>query len=138
MEGLGGGESALLPCHILGLAFYALTVLIRMAYTWVSHHPGWSMALAVALAMVLAITHGEKWVVGNTATINGDVADKPLSSLQWYQKGSSGKRILPGNLAFVDMLWGRTQPTTTRADGNKVDEEGLTNNNNQPLMGAMQ
>jgi hypothetical protein len=69
---------------------------------------------------VVAITHGQKWVVSNVATINGDIANKPLSSCQWHQKGPSGKRIVLGNPDFADMLWGRTRPTTTQAEGNKM------------------
>jgi hypothetical protein len=51
----------------------------------------------------VAITHGHKWVVGNTATINGEVAHKPLSGCQGYQKGLSGKRIVLGNPDLADM-----------------------------------
>ncbi len=52
----------------------------------------------------MAIAHGQKWVVGNASTIIGDIADEPLLSRQWYQKGPSGKRIAPGNPDFADML----------------------------------
>jgi hypothetical protein len=87
---------------------------------------------------VVAIAHRQKWVVNYTGTINGDVADKPPFGHQWYQKGRSSKRIAPGNPDFADMLWGRTRPTSTRAEGNKVGEGGPTKNNNQPSMGAVQ
>jgi hypothetical protein len=53
MEWLGGGASALLPRCILGLALCALAALIRTAYVWALHCPGWSAALAAALAMAL-------------------------------------------------------------------------------------
>ncbi len=86
---------------------------------------------------IVAITHRQKWVVGNNATINGDIANEPSSGCQWYQKEPSGERILPGNLDFTDMLWGRTWPRTTRAEGNKVGEGQPTKNNNQPLIGAV-
>ena len=38
--------------------------------------------------------------------ITGNVANEPLSDLQWYQKELSGKseRIVTGNPDFVDML----------------------------------
>jgi hypothetical protein len=72
--------------------------------------------------------------VSNAVTINSDVANKPLSGHQWYQKGPSDKRIAAGNPDFSDMLWGRTWPTMTRTEGNKVSEGQLTKNNNQPLM----
>ncbi len=53
---------------------------------------------------IVAITHGHKWVVGNTTTINGEVANKPSSGCQGYQKGPSGKRIALGNPDFADMV----------------------------------
>jgi hypothetical protein len=87
---------------------------------------------------IVAIAHGQKWVVGNVATINGDITDEPSSSHQWYQKGPSGKRLSLDNLDFADMLWGRRQPTRTRAEDNKVGKGGPTKNNNQPLMGVVQ
>ena len=36
-------------------------------------------------------------------TITGNVANEPTSDRQWYQKGSSGKMIAPGNPNFADM-----------------------------------
>jgi hypothetical protein len=39
-------------------------------------------------------------MVRNATTINGDVASKPLSGRQWYQKEPSGERIAPGNPKF--------------------------------------
>jgi hypothetical protein len=35
---------------------------------------------------VVAIAHWQKWIVGNAATINGDVTNKPLSDCQWYRQ----------------------------------------------------
>jgi hypothetical protein len=60
----------------------------------------------VASRCIMAITHGQKWVVGNAATINGDINNKPLSGHQWYQKGPSSKGFVPGNPDFAGMLWG--------------------------------
>jgi hypothetical protein len=57
MEGLGGGESVLLPRCSLSLALYALAALIRMVYTWASCCPGRLTALAAALAMALLALH---------------------------------------------------------------------------------
>ncbi len=51
----------------------------------------------------MAIAHGQKWVVSNAATINDGIADMPSSGCLWYQKGLSGKRIVPGNPDFADM-----------------------------------
>jgi hypothetical protein len=42
---------------------------------------------------VVAIANWQKWVAGNAVTINGDVADEPLSGCQWSKKGPSGKKI---------------------------------------------
>jgi hypothetical protein len=84
--------------------------------------PMWAKMTDGPSHCVQAIAHGQKWVVGNATTINGDVADGPLSGCQWYQKGPSSKRFALGNLDFADMLWGRTQRTTTRVGGNKVGE----------------
>jgi hypothetical protein len=70
--------------------------------------------------------------------INDDVANKPLSACQWYQKGLSIKRIAMSNPDFADVLWGGMQPKTTRAEGNKVGEGRLTKNNNHPSMGVVQ
>ena len=56
------------------------------------------------LHRVVAIAHEQKWVAGNTETITGNVADEPTSDRQWYQKGPSGERIVPGNPNFADML----------------------------------
>jgi hypothetical protein len=53
--------------------------------------PMWAKTTNGASHCVMAITNGQKWVVGNTVTINGDVADEPLSGCQWYQKGWSNK-----------------------------------------------
>ncbi len=64
----------------------------------------WAKMTNGASHHVVAIAHGQKWVVGNAATINGDSANEPLSGRQWYQKGLSGKRIAPGNPNFADML----------------------------------
>ncbi len=84
--------------------------------------PIWAKTTNVASHHVMAIAHGQKWIVGNTATINGAATNEPLSGCQWYQKEPSGKRIAPGNPDFFDKLWGRTRPTTTRVEGNKVGE----------------
>ncbi len=46
--------------------------------------PMWTKTTNAASRYVVAITHGQKWVVGNAATINGDIADEPLSARQWY------------------------------------------------------
>jgi hypothetical protein len=97
----------------------------------------WAKTTNSASHCIVAIAHGQKWVSGNAATINGDVADEPSSGRQWYQKGPSGKRIALVNPDFPDMLLGRTRPTT-RLEGNTVGEGGPTKNNNQPLMGAVQ
>ncbi len=82
---------------------------------------------------VVAIAHGQKWAVGNAATINGEVPKEPSSGCQWYQKGPSGERIAPGNPDFADMSWGRMRPTTTQAESNCP-----TKNNNQSSMGVGQ
>jgi hypothetical protein len=100
--------------------------------------PMWAKMTNSASHCIVAIAHGQKWVVGNAVTINGDVANKPSSGCQWYQKGPSSKRIAPSNPDFADMLWGRTRPTMTWAEGNKVGEGGLTKKNIQPLMGVVQ
>ncbi len=57
----------------------------------------------LAMHCVKAIAHLQKWVDGNAEKIIGNVADKPTSGRQWYQKGSSGERIAPGNPDFADM-----------------------------------
>ncbi len=90
---------------------------------------------------IMATAQGQKWVVGNVTTINGDngdVTDEPLPDHLCYQKGLSVKRIVPGNPDFADMSWGRTRPTMTWVEGNKVGKGQPTKNNNQPLMGAVQ
>jgi hypothetical protein len=51
---------------------------------------------------VVAITHGRKWVVGDKASINGNVA-KGKQKIQWYQRDPFGKRIHPGNQEFANM-----------------------------------
>jgi hypothetical protein len=66
--------------------------------------PMWAKTTNGASHCIVAIAHGQKWVVGNATPINGDIANKPLSGCQWYQKGPSGKRIAPGNPDFADML----------------------------------
>ncbi len=71
--------------------------------------PMWAKMTNNPSHCVMAIAHRQKWVVGNTTTINGDIANGPLSSCKWYQKGPSSKTIVLGNLDFADMLWGRMQ-----------------------------
>ncbi len=66
--------------------------------------PMWAKMTNSASHCIVAIAHGQKWVVGNAVTINGDVANKPSSGCQWYQKGPSSKRIAPSNPDFADML----------------------------------
>jgi hypothetical protein len=63
--------------------------------------PMWAKSTDGTSHCVVAIPHGQKWVVGNAATMNGDIADKPLSDRQCYQKGPSGKRIAPGNRTLL-------------------------------------
>jgi hypothetical protein len=46
--------------------------------------PMWAKTTNGAIHCVVAIAHGQKWVVGNVTTTNGDVADVPSSSCQWY------------------------------------------------------
>jgi hypothetical protein len=75
--------------------------------------PMWAKMTDGTRHWIVAIAHGQKWVVSNAVTINGDVTNKHSSSCHWYQKGLFGERIVLGNLDFADMLWGRTQPTTT-------------------------
>ncbi len=66
--------------------------------------PMWTKTNNGASHRVVAIAHEQKWVFSNAATINGEVADKPLPSCQWYQKGPSIEKIAPDNLDFADML----------------------------------
>ncbi len=73
--------------------------------------PMWAKTTNSKSHCVMAITHGQKLVVGNASTINGDVANKLSSGCQWYKKGPSGKRIMLGNPDFADMSWGRMRPT---------------------------
>jgi len=65
--------------------------------------PMWVSTTDLAKHHVMAIAHQHKWVAGNAKTIIGNVADKPTSSRQWYQKGPYGERIAPGNPDFADM-----------------------------------
>ena len=53
---------------------------------------------------IVAITHEQKWVAGDAATITGDIANEPTSNHQWSHKGPFGKRIAPGNPAYNNML----------------------------------
>jgi hypothetical protein len=71
----------------------------------------WAKTIKGASYCIVAIAHRQKWVVNNAATINGDVANKPLFGCQWYQKGPSGKTVALGNPDFADMSWGRTVGT---------------------------
>jgi hypothetical protein len=66
---------------------------------------------------IMVFTHGQKWVGVNAVSINGDITN---THHQWYQKGPSGKSIALVNMDFADMLWGRTRPTSTWAESNKV------------------
>jgi hypothetical protein len=66
----------------------------------------WTKTTYGASHCIVAIALGQKWVVGNAVTINGDIANKLLSGYQWYQKGPFGERIALGNLDLADMLWG--------------------------------
>jgi hypothetical protein len=66
--------------------------------------PMWAKMTNGTSHCIVVIAHGQKWVVGNAATINGNSADKPLSSCQRYQKGLSGKRIASGKPDFADMM----------------------------------
>jgi hypothetical protein len=100
--------------------------------------PMWTKMTNGASHCIVAIAHGQKWVGINAMTINGNIANEPLSGCQWYQKGPSGKRIVPGNPDFAHMSWGRTRLTMTWVEGNKVGEGQPTKNNNQPSMGAVQ
>ena len=65
--------------------------------------PMWVSMTDLAKHHVMAISHQQKWVGGNAEMIIGNVANKPTSGRQWYQKGPSGKRIAPGNPDFADM-----------------------------------
>jgi hypothetical protein len=65
--------------------------------------PIWAKRTDCTSYCIVAIAHRQKWVVGNPTTINDD-ANKPSSGHQWYQKGQSGKRILPGNRDFAYIL----------------------------------
>ena len=65
--------------------------------------PMWVLTTDLAKHRVRAIAHDKKWVAGNAETITGNVADEPTSVRQWYQKGLSGERIIPGNSDFADM-----------------------------------
>ncbi len=98
----------------------------------------WGKTTNSASHPVVAIAHGQNWFVSNTTTIDGDIANKPLSGCQCYQKGPSGKRIVPGNPDFANMLWGSTWLMMTRTEGNKVGEGPPTKNNSQPSMEAVQ
>jgi hypothetical protein len=46
--------------------------------------PIWAKITDVASYCIVKIAHGQKWVAGNAATINGDIANKPWSGCQWY------------------------------------------------------
>jgi hypothetical protein len=39
----------------------------------------WANATNGACHCIVAIAHGQKWVVGNATPINGNIANKPLS-----------------------------------------------------------
>ncbi len=41
--------------------------------------PMWANATNGACHCIVAIAHGQKWVVGNATPINGNIANKPLS-----------------------------------------------------------
>ncbi len=66
--------------------------------------PMWAKTTNGASRGVVAIARGQKWAVGNVATINGGITNKPSFICQWYEKGPSCKRIAPGNPDFADML----------------------------------
>ena len=51
----------------------------------------------------MVIAHKQKWVVVSDTMITGNVAEEPLSSRQWHQKGPSGERIVPGYPDSKDM-----------------------------------
>jgi hypothetical protein len=76
----------------------------------------WAKKTNDASDCIVAVTHEQKWVVGNAATINGDVANEPSSGCQWYQKGQSGERIASGNPEFAGMPWGRMRLMKTWAE----------------------
>ncbi len=44
--------------------------------------PMWEKTTNGASHCVVAIAPGQKWVAGNAMTINGDIANKPLSGRQ--------------------------------------------------------
>jgi hypothetical protein len=98
----------------------------------------WEKMTIGASHQVMAIAHGQKWVVGKAATINSDVTNKPLYGCQWYHKGPSSNKIALSKPDFADMLWGRTRPTTTQAEDNILGEGQPTKNINQPSMGVIQ
>ncbi len=65
--------------------------------------PMWVSTTNLKKHCIVAIAHEQKWVVGNTDTITGDVANEPSSNHQWSHKGLFGKRIVPGNPEYMDM-----------------------------------
>ena len=52
----------------------------------------------------VAISHGRKWVIGNSEMTTGNVVNEPSADCQWYQKGPNGNKIVPGNGDFEDMM----------------------------------
>ena len=66
--------------------------------------PMWSVMTNGASHCVVAIAHEQKWVVSSDTTFTGNVANEPLSSRQWHQKGPSDERIASGYPDFKDML----------------------------------
>ena len=65
--------------------------------------PMWSVTTNGGSHCIVAMAHKQKWIVGSDTTITGNVADEPLSSHQWHQKGPSGERIAPGYPDFEDI-----------------------------------
>ncbi len=66
--------------------------------------PMWVSTTNLKKHRVVAIAHKQKWVVGNADMITGDIANELSSNHQWSHKGPFGKRIMPGNPEYMDML----------------------------------
>ena len=64
----------------------------------------WVSTTDLSMHRIVAIAHEQKWVACKAERITGNVADKPTSVRQWYQKGPSGERIAPENPAFIHMM----------------------------------
>ncbi len=66
--------------------------------------PMWVLTINTKKHHVVAIAHEQKMVASNVATITGDVANEPTLNYQWSHKGPFGKRIVPGNPEYGNML----------------------------------